>query len=794
MECVRALSRAGSLAAWAVVLYCGTPQLAPAAEIDPTGRAAILQAAAARQDRLWTRVATAEPDATLGVRSLFAAALAFGEARVHPERLGRLFELAARMQDRDAQSLDFGNFRWYWRDERVTDRNAVEFCMQDAVLLWRRHSDWVPEPARRQLHELMEHGVEGCLRHRVRTNYTNIAVLNASNLILLGELFDRPDAAREGYRRLDAIVLWTWQFGTHEYCSPTYYYPDLSGLMLIDLFADREQGRQQARALAELLWTDIAVNWFGPARRLAGPQSRSYDYLYGLGGVDAFLSAAGWLDGEKVDPNAQLVPLAARWSPPEPLRRLSTNRFPRLVRQSWGENLNQSRTHLLYADVTLGCAGAAYGLQDLPLTVDLPGDRRQIHCYFIADGREDPYGKKKYETSSARHMKALHLEPFWAGAQRGPDALGLVVYRSQDLPQDLVTNVQSHFVLRRPDGIWLGGRPVALAQGTPGQPASIPVAGGQSLVLRYGTAAVGIRLVWARMQDGSPAPAALIDDGNPYAAARLTVEHRSPQPTAEAGAAFWVRVAGGMDDDAAFDQWRAAFDNAEAIAVETSAESLRIEVPGQDEPVSILAEAPYGRGRVELVPEPSRAVLELNGQDVGRALLESVEPVQSIARRMKELKPIEVPADGRVAWEAEAGLLVPGMTEAEDPGASGGRCVWQPQDASFGSSLGSTSWPLIVARAGRYWLWGRVLATTGENDSFFVQLQRDDGTPLTPRGAWHTGHKGRWSWEPVKLDLGKQHAPLELPAGSLRLVITARELGARLDQLMLSSDPNGPGD
>ena len=33
----------------------------------------------------------------------------------------------------------------------------------------------------------------------------------------------------------------------------------------------------------------------------------------------------------------------------------------------------------------------------------------------FADGREDPYGKKKIETGSARHPKALHMQPFWAG-------------------------------------------------------------------------------------------------------------------------------------------------------------------------------------------------------------------------------------------------------------------------------------------------------------------------------------------------------------------------------------------
>jgi len=798
-------------AAAAFLLWHSPP--AGAAEIDAAQREAIVEAAAKGTDSFWRQIAAAEPYDSMGVRKLFADALTLCEARVHPERLGRLFELAVRMQDRHPDSPGFGNLRWYWRDGQVTDRNAVEFCMQDAVLIWRRHGDWLPEPVRRQLRQLMEYGVEGCLRHRVRTSYTNIAVLNASNLILLGELFGRSDAAEEGYRRLDAVVLWTWQFGTHEYCSPTYYYPDLAGLVLVEMYSEREQARQQARALAELLWTDVAVNWFAPAGRLAGPQSRSYDYLYGLGGLDRFLWVEGWLDGEMPEPAGLIVPLLAEWSLPGRLHQLSTSRFPRLVRQSWGEMPPQSRTHMMYADVTLGSAGAAYGLQDMSLTVDLPGQRSEIRCYFIADGREDPYGKKKYETGSARHMKALHLQPFWAAAQQGPDALGLAVYRGEDLPADLVTNVESHFVLRRPaDGMWLGGHAVDLPPATPERPATLPVEQGQPLVLRYGTAGVAVRLVWARRQDATAAPAALVDDGNPYGAMRLTAEHLSPEQTAEAGAALWIRVGSGLSDDEAFTAWRAAFEALDATAVEVSAERLWIEVPGEAEPISILAEAPFGRGgKLKLLPEPSRAVLEWDGREIGRPLLESLEPVRSLREQMESLVPIEVPAEGSVSWEAEAGLLFPGMTAAEDAEASGGRYVWQPEDYALGSRQGTVNWPVAIARAGRYWLWGRVLATTGKDDSFYVEVRGDDGTSLLPPRAWHTGHRGRWSWEPVSLENGKgdrsnlpgrpegcfaQIGPVpfsaptfELPAGACRIVLTAREAGTRLDRLMITSDP-----
>ena len=155
------------------------------------------------------------------------------EARLHPERLERLFALARQLQDRDPASKCWGNLRWYWRDPTVTDANAVEFCMHDALVIHVRHDVWLPPEPRKELADLLRLGIEGCLRHRVPTEYTNIAILNAGNLIVLGERLHRPDAAREGYRRLDALCARTAAFGVHEFCSPTYYGTDLDGLLLI---------------------------------------------------------------------------------------------------------------------------------------------------------------------------------------------------------------------------------------------------------------------------------------------------------------------------------------------------------------------------------------------------------------------------------------------------------------------------------------------------------------------------------------------------------------------------------
>ena len=773
----------------------------------------IVQGAARSGTSFWKKIARDEPFPKMGIRAVFSYALALAEARVHAERMERLFDIAARAQDRDPQSPGYGNFRWTWRDERVTDRNAVEFCMQDAVLIWRQHAHWLPEPARRALRQLLELSTEGCLRHRVATSYTNIALLNAGNLIALGETLERTDAAEEGYRRLDAICLWTWQFGTHEYVSPTYYGTDLDGLLFIESNAKRPLARQQASALLELFWTDIALNWFQPKECLAGPHSRSYDYLRGLGNVDRHLLRHGWLSGLAPAKSGMIQLLRSTWSPPERLLQMSRSRFPRLVRQSWGPALTDSRTHMLYPDVTLGASAAAYGLQDMPLTVDLPGNRQAVRCYFIADGRQDPYGRKKYETGSARHMKALHLKPYWTAAQRTSDVVGLVIYRPEDIKSDLVTDLQSHLVLRRDvNDLRLDGQSIAIPDGTAARPGRIALSVGAPLILRAGTAAIGIRVLWTRAQDGGPSAVTLVNDANPFGALRLTIDHRRQNVSAEAGAGLWIRVGSGLDDEQAFRAWCQQFEKARPTTAEASRERVSLAVPGADGPVSVEAVAPYGTGGEVLVPRPTRAMLELDGVEVGRPLLESIEPVCSYRERARRLETIVVPANGGVYWEAEAGLVLPLMVTAEKDGASAGHCVWQSTEQPWGRASGSVTWLLHVHRGGRYWLWGRVLAPDPKHDSFYVRvLSEQDALPMLllsrqpdqpgatatqPRSgpgitetiSWHTGHGDRWRWRAVTHDRSKTAAPIDLPAGLVQLQVGVREPGTKVDRLFLTSD------
>ena len=753
-----------------------------------TRRNELIAAALASQESLWREIGRKDPGAMNSCRELFTAALALCEARQHPERLNRLFELGEQMQDRDPASPTFGNFRWYWRDAGVTDPNAVEFCCFDMHLIRRLHRDFLPARARERLDALIGRAVDGCLRHRVPASYTNIAILNAANLVTLGEVRGRPDAAEEGYHRLDCLAADVWQFGLHEFCSPPYYAIDVQGLAVLERFAERAAGQRLARGLLELVWTDIAVNFFPAAERLAGSHSRTYDYPRGLGGLQQDLRWAGW-SGVPVGKGAAVLHVAhARWSPPVRLLELARTRFPRLVRQSWGPRAAESRTHWLLADVTLGCSGAIYGPHDSPLTFDLPGRPGTVRGYFLPDGREDPYGQKKFGTGSAQHQKALHLEPFWAGAQRDGDALGLVVYRDGDLTGPETINLQSHFVLPRDvDGIWHRGQRVDLSRATEATPARVAVAAGDPLVLRKGSAAVGLRVVWARAQDGGPGNAALVDDGNRVGALRLTVEHRRDQATAMAGAAFWVRVGGGLGSDDAFTAWRMAFEQAVPTTLEISSDRMCLAVPGLAGVVAITAEPPFSRtSSIRLDPAPSRAVLELDGQDIGREVLDGAEPCTSFAAALTSQQVIDLPAQGAVRIEAEAGFVLPRMTVADD--GRGTRFVWQPDVQPPVAASGSASWRLRVPVAGRYWLWGRVLAPDGTRDSFSLVVNDANGGSILA-GPWHLPRSAEWAWRAATIGASRGPTPLDLPAGEVRITVLPRETGTRLAALWITTDP-----
>ena len=592
-----------------LAVLCLVPMLMGARERGP-----VLAYALKSAERV-ARSADDPEKANASSRDLFAAALIYLEAGGDVGRVKAMLEVAAKMQDRDEASKTYGNFRWNWNRPEIVDRNAVDFCMAGGSLIWLRHRNELPAEIREPLKKMLELGTEGCMRHRVGDAYTNIALMSAANLILLGEGLDNAKATAEGLKRLEAAVKYTLTNGTHEYDSPTYYGTDLDTLGILEAQCKSDVARAQAKRLLDLFWTDVAASYYPAGKKLIGPNSRTYDYLRNLGILDNHLWYNSWIDGPPIGSFGIIWPLLGRYEPGENIRKIS-DRVPRLVRQSWGTDKQHARTLYVLGDVALGSSAACYGgSMDMPLTVDFPGPRESVRGYYIPDGRGDPYGKLKIMEKSG-HEKALHLNNFFTSAQSQTDVLALVVYREKDYPDDC-KSLQTHWVMPRDvDQIIVNGKSIIRNQ----KQWQIDVAAGTPVIFRKGSAAVAVSFPWSRDGAGKPATLQLIDDGNAYGAIRITLDHHiaGDKPATPPAAVIAVSVGSGLND-ASFAAWTQAI-AAQKCEVTADAAAIRATVATANGIVTIAAKAPF-KVPTELVPAPPRAVLEIDGVDVGKNIL-----------------------------------------------------------------------------------------------------------------------------------------------------------------------------
>ena len=748
---------------------------------------------AERLDADWARLQEKRP--SMGARELFGFALEAAAAHWHPEHVAAALALAEEMQDRDPESRAYGNFRWYWRAEKVEDWNAVEFCMQQGALLWMHHKDGLDAEGVERLDRLIRFSIEGIRRHRVGEGYTNIFLMKTWNCIALGEAAGRPGLADEGYQMLDRWLFFTWDHGVQEYVSPTYYGTDLDSLGLIAKFAKRPEGRKAAEAALRLFWTDIAANWFEPCGRLGGAHSRDYDYLTGHGYLDLHLRAAGWLKDR--EPPSSAFFEACKWLPPKELRSTVESQCPRLVLQRWGAEPWKQATNYVGRRFCIGSAGASYEPTDKTLTVNLAGGPKMPVVSFLMDARGDPYGKKRFVTGGG-HQKALHLMPFLASVQRGPEVLLLAsVDPASRLFQRWApepTCLLSHLVLPANAGVWLGDTPVK----PPDASTQVPIPQGSAAFLRFEDVAVGVRFVLATDGAGKAAPVCLANDGGSYGAMRLTCTHSPTAPTGRGTVALWVRAAEGLDE-AAFAAFRRAFAAARA-AVKADGGRIEVAVPGEKGSLRLAVDVTTEQRIACDGAEPGSegCLLAVNGRDLGREILGDAEPIASYRRLLAAAERGDgAAAKAEQVFEAEAAaVVVPPFRADADADASGGRFLWVPGEpgGKGGSGTARALWLVHVPKAGDYYLWGRVQTPTPDDDSFFVGV-RQGGREVLPRSDWHTGVHGKWEWAAVTAGAERRPLTLRLEAGAALLEVWCREDGARLDALVLTAEPGArPGE
>jgi hypothetical protein len=159
--------------------------------------------------------------------------------------------------------------------------------------------------------------------------------------------------------------------------------------------------------------------------------------------------------------------------------------------------------------------------------------------------------------------------------------------------------------------------------------------------------------------------------------------------------------------------------------------------------------------------------------------------------------PTRPPGDPVYVWrEAESATVTSPMRKVNDTSASGGRHIAvAPGTATAGSppSTGRATFSFSVSASGTYKVWGRVIAPTNADDSFWVRM---DAGPWT---NWNNIPVGStWHWDDLHNGAaGNSLVTYGLSAGTHTLTIAYREDGARLDKVLVTNDagfvPAGAG-
>lgn len=136
------------------------------------------------------------------------------------------------------------------------------------------------------------------------------------------------------------------------------------------------------------------------------------------------------------------------------------------------------------------------------------------------------------------------------------------------------------------------------------------------------------------------------------------------------------------------------------------------------------------------------------------------------------------------AFEAELGKIVAPMKAATDKKASNGQFVSPP--AGVGNFVGAVEFKIFIPKQAEYYIWGKVIATDGGNDSYFVTWDGEAKGDNNGVNVWDTAQGAAWQWDMV---MGRGHSDpkaFELKPGEHVLTMWGREDDTKLDCLFIS--------
>ena len=458
------------------------------------------------------------------------------------------------LQNVNPSSPAYGTIPWQQNNPIIKDANAIEFTAMALGPLFMHYGSGFSADFRASAAKNLRAAVVAIRNHKVPPAYTNISLMRAVNMTLLGEYLGDSAVASEGEALLDEWIAFTRENGLSEFGSSVY--GGVQNNVAGSLFNSTREPRIQAKAklILDYLWTDSAANYFGPGEELCGANSRTYSFLkhdynvngafYVLGLQSATPPSVGilsedsltWANGVwgKYHLEPRIFELAHT---PE-----------RIVCERWGTKPGQTRYNYITPHFALGSSSCFYGSQDRQVSLHLASTKKLPILSVVPDDIDSPYGKVRF-TERGGHVKIHHLKYAVSTAQEKGAVLELL-----DLAQGISESAKSE----RPgtyattnvilpylaDGLFVDGKKADWSKG------NIPVTPQTTIGVLEGKTGVAIRLFHADgIPEGKAASFFLKDDGKDFKdfpAARLVAYHASGSdavpavPTAKSGVLILV--------------------------------------------------------------------------------------------------------------------------------------------------------------------------------------------------------------------------------------------------------------
>lgn len=195
----------------------------------------------------------------------------------HQEKAWQALELVLDNQDRNPDSLTFGNFKWYSEWPMALDPNAAAFIIPHIWHLCRHAGDNLPPALRDRLRLALRDTYDGIQAHCCTFLYTNIILLNMAAQLCIADLLE--------WERPRLVVGWAFEEWRNriahlgvmpEYNSLTYTAVDIHALAIMLACPAQPGLHQELRALMRLFISQAIADYHPGIGRITGAQSRAY--------------------------------------------------------------------------------------------------------------------------------------------------------------------------------------------------------------------------------------------------------------------------------------------------------------------------------------------------------------------------------------------------------------------------------------------------------------------------------------------------------------------------------------